>query len=144
MPITAALAMVAAAAMAGVPLLNGFLSKEMFFTETVEHHDGSAFDDALPYIATLAGMFSVAYSLRLIDQVFFGPPAKDLPRTPHDPVCWMLLPIALLVLICLLVGIFPTATVGSFLSIAVHGALGRADSRIQPVDLAWLQHARSS
>src|SRR3954447_8457856 len=35
MPITATLAMVAAAAMAGVPLLNGFLSKEMFFAQTV-------------------------------------------------------------------------------------------------------------
>src|SRR5690606_39502335 len=35
MPFTARLAMVAAAAMAGVPLLNGFLSKEMFFAETL-------------------------------------------------------------------------------------------------------------
>ncbi|HUQ52958.1 MAG TPA: proton-conducting transporter membrane subunit, partial [Gammaproteobacteria bacterium] len=35
MPITAVLATVAAAAMAGVPLLNGFLSKEMFFEETI-------------------------------------------------------------------------------------------------------------
>ena len=35
MPITATLACVASAAMAGVPLLNGFLSKEMFFAETV-------------------------------------------------------------------------------------------------------------
>src|SRR3546814_16497324 len=33
MPTTAILATVAAAAMAGVPLLNGFLSKEMFFAE---------------------------------------------------------------------------------------------------------------
>lgn len=31
MPYTATLAMVASASMAGVPLLNGFLSKEMFF-----------------------------------------------------------------------------------------------------------------
>jgi hypothetical protein len=37
MPITATLAIIAAAAMAGVPLLNGFLSKEMFFAETVGH-----------------------------------------------------------------------------------------------------------
>ncbi|WP_281432233.1 proton-conducting transporter membrane subunit, partial [Bartonella bovis] len=36
MPITATLALVASAAMAGVPLLNGFLSKEMFFAEAVE------------------------------------------------------------------------------------------------------------
>jgi NADH:ubiquinone oxidoreductase subunit 5 (subunit L)/multisubunit Na+/H+ antiporter MnhA subunit len=36
MPITATLAMVAAAFMAGAPLLNGFLSKEMLFAETIE------------------------------------------------------------------------------------------------------------
>src|SRR5205085_10086501 len=35
MPHTARLAMIACAAMAGVPLLNGFLSKEMFFAEAV-------------------------------------------------------------------------------------------------------------
>ena len=58
----------------GVPLLNGFLSKEMFFAETIATHDGSMVDDALPYLATLAGMFSVAYSLRFIRDVFFGPP----------------------------------------------------------------------
>ncbi|MGE0627048.1 MAG: monovalent cation/H+ antiporter subunit A [Hyphomicrobiaceae bacterium] len=124
MPITASLATVAAAAMAGVPLLNGFLSKEMFFAETIESHVPSVFDDALPYIATLAGAFSVAYSLRFIHQVFFGPEAKDLPRTPHDPIMWMLLSIALLVLICVLVGIAPAITVGTFLAIAVKAILG--------------------
>src|SRR3546814_18636564 len=41
MPITATLAMVAAAAMAGVPLLNGFLSKEMFLAEALESHSGT-------------------------------------------------------------------------------------------------------
>ena len=44
LPITATLAMVASAAMAGVPLLNGFLSKEMFFAETVETHADSMLD----------------------------------------------------------------------------------------------------
>ena len=76
MPITATLAMVAAAAMAGVPLLNGFLSKEMFFAETIEVHDNSLVDQALPYIVTVASMFTVAYSLRFIREVFFGPPSR--------------------------------------------------------------------
>lgn len=124
MPITAMLAIVAAAAMAGVPLLNGFLSKEMFFTETIEDHVDTALDHALPYIATVAGMFSVAYSLRFIHQVFFGPPSTDLPRKPHDPVIWMLLPVGLLVLTCLLVGVVPAQTVGGFLAIAVQSVLG--------------------
>src|SRR3546814_18900089 len=35
MPGTAMLATIAAAALAGVPLLNGFLSTEMFFAETL-------------------------------------------------------------------------------------------------------------
>ena len=129
MPVTAVLATVAAAAMAGVPLLNGFISKEMFFAETIEFHVASAFDNWLPYLATLAGMFSVAYSLRLIHQVFFGPPATDLARQPHDPVFWMLFPVGLLVLICVLVGILPAQTIGGFLDIAVQGMLGQQTPR---------------
>ncbi len=124
MPITATLAMVAAAAMAGVPLLNGFLSKEMFFAETVflERPDWQRI--VLPLAATLAGMFSVAYSLRFIHQVFFGPRAQDLPREPHDPTRWMLLPSGLLVAACVLVGIFPELTVGPFLRAATDAILG--------------------
>jgi multicomponent K+:H+ antiporter subunit A len=124
MPITASLAMVAAAAMAGVPLLNGFLSKEMFFAETIEIHDGSLLDDALPYIVTLASMFSVAYSLRFIRDVFFGPPPRDLPRTPHEPPRWMRFPVEFLVVLCLVVGIIPALTIGPFLDVAVVAVLG--------------------
>ncbi|MGD9538649.1 MAG: monovalent cation/H+ antiporter subunit A [Alphaproteobacteria bacterium] len=124
MPITATLAMVAAAAMAGVPLLNGFLSKEMFFAETIETHGDTALDAVLPYAATLAAMFSVAYSLRFIHQTFFGPAPANLPRTPHDPPRWMLVPVASLVAICLVVGIVPALTIGPVLKVAVHAVLG--------------------
>ena len=126
MPITAALAMVAAAAMAGVPLLNGFLSKEMFFAETVFVSASPETSIGLPLVAVIASMFSVAYSLRFILQVFFGPPARDLPREPHEPPRWMLVPSALLVLICLVVGIFPAHTIGPFLDEAARSVLGSA------------------
>ncbi|HKU88942.1 MAG TPA: proton-conducting transporter membrane subunit, partial [Steroidobacteraceae bacterium] len=72
MPITATVATVAAAAMAGVPLLNGFLSKEMFFAESIIAGNESGLRFTLPIVATVAGAFSVAYSLRFIHQVFFG------------------------------------------------------------------------
>ena len=73
---------VAAAAMAGVPLLNGFLSKEMFFAETVfAAGTGALRRIGAAAVATLAGMFSVAYSLRFVHDVFFGPPPTDLPRS---------------------------------------------------------------
>ncbi|HKU69923.1 MAG TPA: monovalent cation/H+ antiporter subunit A [Burkholderiales bacterium] len=125
MPITATLAMVAAAAMAGVPLLNGFLSKEMFFAETLEVEGPSrAIDHALPYIATLWGIFSVAYSARFIHGVFFGPAPAGLARTPHEPPRWMRFPIELLVLACLAVGMFPALVIGPFLDIGVRALLG--------------------
>ncbi|MBS0315895.1 MAG: monovalent cation/H+ antiporter subunit A, partial [Proteobacteria bacterium] len=124
MPITATLAMVASAAMAGVPLLNGFLSKEMFFAETV-------LLDADPFVrwglagaATLAGMFSVAYSLRFAAGAFCGAPATDLPRAPHEPPRWMRLPVELLVLACLLVGMAPAFTVAVPLAVAARSVLG--------------------
>lgn len=124
MPITTTLAMVAAAAMAGVPLLNGFLSKEMFFAETVDI--SGSMNWGLPLAATLAGLFSVTYSLRFIHEVFFGPPAKDLPRTPHEPPYWMRFPIEALVLACLVVGVVPGLTIGPFLHLAVVSVLGGA------------------
>ncbi|QXH79108.1 monovalent cation/H+ antiporter subunit A [Pseudomonas salmasensis] len=123
-PFTATLAMVASASMAGVPLLNGFLSKEMFFAETVFISSTQWVEIALPVIATIAGTFSVAYALRFTVDVFFGPPATDLPHTPHEPPRWMRAPVELLVFTCLLVGIFPAQVVGSILAAAALPVVG--------------------
>lgn len=124
MPFTATLAMIASAAMAGVPLLNGFLSKEMFFTETAAFNPNMFVNLALPIGATIAGMFSVAYSLRFVHGVFFGPPPRELDRVPHEPPALMRRPIEFLVLICLAVGIIPGITVGPYLAAAVTAVLG--------------------
>src|SRR6185369_6891485 len=124
MPITAGVALVASAAMAGVPLLNGFLSKEMFFAETIFAGQGPLVRIGLPAIATLASMFSVAYSSRFVHSVFFGRATGDLPRAPHEPTRGMLAPSALLVLACLLVGIVPEQTIGPVLRLAVTSILG--------------------
>ena len=126
MPITATLAIVASAAMAGVPLLNGFLSKEMFFAATIERQNAPVFNAAAPWAALLASTLSVAYSLRFIYSVFFGPPATDLPKEPHEPPRWMRFPAEVLVVACLVVGVLPALTVGPFLEIAVRSVLGDA------------------
>jgi multicomponent K+:H+ antiporter subunit A len=123
MPITATLAAVAAAAMAGVPLLNGFLSKEMFFEESIVVGGSIGMQILLPTIATLGGLFSVAYSVRFIHEVFFGPPGRDLKRTPRDPRP-MLVPSALLVVACVLVGVLPARTVGPLLVTGSEAILG--------------------
>ncbi|MGN2392026.1 monovalent cation/H+ antiporter subunit A [Pelomicrobium sp. G1] len=121
MPHTAALAMVAAAAMAGVPLLNGFLSKEMFFAEALQ---GRLLGWIEPLLAAAAGMFSVAYSLRFIHDVFFHGEARDLAREPHEPPRWMKVPVEILVVTCVVVGLFPAVTVGPLLHLASASVLG--------------------
>jgi len=120
-PITATLAIVASASMAGVPLLNGFLSKEMFFAETALV--GGSENWWMSWAALAMGIFSVTYSLRFIS-VFFGPKAQDLPKTPHEPPHWMRFPVELLVLLCLVVGIVPSLSVEPLLHSAVVALLG--------------------
>ncbi|HET7794270.1 MAG TPA: monovalent cation/H+ antiporter subunit A [Rhizobacter sp.] len=123
MPITGTLAIVACAAMAGVPLLNGFLSKEMFFAETVFVSASPAVEYGLPALATLAGVFAVVYSLRFGHDVFFGS-APDCPRQPHEPVHWMRVPVELLVLACVVVGTLPAWSVGPLLAAAARPVVG--------------------
>jgi multicomponent K+:H+ antiporter subunit A len=124
MPITSTLALVACAAMAGVPLLNGFLSKEMFFAETVFLSANPAVEWLLPLAATLAGVFAVVYSLRFAHGVVFGTPPLGLPREPHEPVRWMRVPIELLVLACLVVGVLPAWAIGPLLAAAATPVVG--------------------
>jgi len=124
MPITGTLAIVACAAMAGVPLLNGFLSKEMFFAETVFLTANPWVETGLPIAATIAGVFAVVYSLRFGHDVFFGPPPKDLPRQPHEPVRWMRVPVDLLVLACVVVGTVPAWSIGPILATAARPVVG--------------------
>ena len=124
MPITGTLAFVASAAMAGVPLLNGFLSKEMFFAETIDLTTRHWLDRGLPVIAVLAGVFSVVYSLRFSWGLFMGPPATGLPRQPHEPTRWMRVPVEVLVLLCLVVGMAPQWSIGPALALAARPVVG--------------------
>ncbi|EUC70870.1 cation:proton antiporter [Alcanivorax sp. 97CO-5] len=125
MPYTAVLAMVASAAMAGVPLLNGFLSKEMFFTETLQSEQLGTLSWLLPLGATLGGIFSVAYSARFIHDVFFNGEPINLPKyPPHEPPRYMKVPVEILVALCVAVGVFPAITVAGLLAVAASATLG--------------------
>ncbi len=123
MPFTATLGMTAAAAMAGVPLLNGFLSKEMFFAETLAKDSHQVMEWLLPLGATLAGVFSVAYSLRFIHDTFFNGEPVNLPKAPHEAPFFMRLPVLLLVLLCIAVGIAPALVAGPALAVAAQAAV---------------------
>jgi len=127
MPHTTALAIIAAGSMAGVPLLNGFLSKEMFLSETLAIQRLGNWDWILPAFATLGTLFSVTYSARFVHDVFFNGEPVNLPKTPHEPPRYMKIPVEVLVALVLLVGMLPAVTVGPILAVAagaaVHGPL---------------------
>ena len=78
----------------------------------------------MPWIALAASILAVAYSLRFIHSVFFGPLSPDLPKTPHEPPFLMRLPVEVLVVVCLAVGIVPALTIGPYLRTAAVAVLG--------------------
>ena len=119
MPYTAMLATVAAASMAGVPLFNGFLSKEMFLTESLQIHSFGALSWMIPALATFGSALSVAYSLRLVLDVFYRGYPRYLPKEPHEAPRFMRLPLEVMTVLCLGVGIMPATLVGPLLDKAM-------------------------
>ncbi|ESR26878.1 monovalent cation/H+ antiporter subunit A [Lutibaculum baratangense] len=107
MPITATLAIIASLAMAGIPLFNGFVSKEMMLEEA-SHTVYGGMPWLFPLLATLGALFSVAYSARLLHATFFGETRfPDAKHPPHDPPLGMWLPVAILVVPVIVFGLVP-------------------------------------
>jgi len=127
LPIVGTLVFIASAAMAGIPPFNGFISKEMMLDEALK---GGArvwgeWGWLMPVLATAGGLFSMAYSVRLVHDVFFNGPAKDLPVAhPHEPSWGMKAPVLLLVLVCIAVGLAPMILAGPLVQLASSAALG--------------------
>ncbi len=106
MPVTFTIATLAALSMAGIPFLNGFLSKEMMLEEATHT---VLFDTPwlVPVMATVGSLFSAAYCFRLIGHTFLGPVRDDYPHKPHDPGSGMWLPPAILVVLVVVIGVAP-------------------------------------
>lgn len=106
MPVTFVIGTLAALSMAGIPLLNGFISKEMMLEEA-SHTTLFGNPDLVPVLATIGALLSVAYSLRFVFHVFFGPVRDDYPAKPHDPPAGMWAAPAFLVGLVVLIGVLP-------------------------------------
>ncbi|MBD9526462.1 monovalent cation/H+ antiporter subunit A [Paracoccus sp. PAR01] len=111
MPITFLIGTIAALSMAGVPPLNGFISKEMMLEETT-HAVWRGNANLVWAMATVGAIFSVGYSLRFVWQVFFGPERDDYPRKPHDPGIGLWIGPAILTALVVLIGLFPNTFAG--------------------------------
>lgn len=126
MPITFVIATVAALSMAGIPFLNGFLSKEMMLEE-MGHTYLFGPDWLVPVLAVLGSLFSAAYCFRFIGHTFLGPrrDPENYPAKPHDPPVGLWLPPAILVVLVVLIGSVP-AFVEPFVKLITASVLGVA------------------
>ena len=123
MPISAVLALIAAASMAGLPLLNGFLSKEMML-ETAAHTRYLGNGWILPALAVAGALLSVAYSVRFAIGVYLGPVRSDYPHHPHDPSPGMWLPVAILIVPVIAIGMLPALMAGPVVERTALAVLG--------------------
>ncbi|MEM6668520.1 MAG: monovalent cation/H+ antiporter subunit A [Pseudomonadota bacterium] len=126
MPVTFVIAAIASLSMAGVPLLNGFISKEMMLEEA-SHTVWLGSDLFVPVLATVGALFSVAYSFRYIGHVFFGPVRTDYPAKPHDPGFGMWIAPAFLVTLVVLIGVASDAMVGDLVATTSRAVIGSSE-----------------
>ncbi|MBK5946672.1 monovalent cation/H+ antiporter subunit A [Rhodobacter veldkampii DSM 11550] len=123
MPVTFVIGTITALSMAGIPLFNGFLSKEMML-DAAQQTEWAGSQFAVPVLATIGALLSVAYSLRFIGHVFLGPVRSDYPSTPHDPAFGMWAAPALLATLVVLIGILPVVIVGPLVAVAGAAVIG--------------------
>ncbi len=125
MPVTFAVAGIAALAMAGIPPLNGFLSKEMMLEEAA-HTVWGGNPWVLPALATVGALFSVAYSLRLIAHVFLRRAQPTAGTQPHDPGLGLMFGPALLSALVVAIGLLPMATAAWLVDASASAVTGTA------------------
>ncbi|OYX34292.1 MAG: cation:proton antiporter [Caulobacterales bacterium 32-69-10] len=123
MPITALVAAVAAGAMAGLPPLNGFISKEMMLEEAL-HTPFAGQAWLLPALAGLGALLSAAYSIRYVWRVYFSAAPAAYPKAPHDPSVSLWGPSGLLAALAVLIGLFPAALAGPLVLSAAGAVIG--------------------
>jgi multicomponent K+:H+ antiporter subunit A len=123
MPVTFIIALIASLSMAGLPPLNGFLSKEMMLDETVGTLWGNS-NYLVPALAVFGAMFSAAYSFRYIAHVFLGQVRADYPAKPHDPGVGLWIAPAFLAALVVLIGLYPSIISGPVVTAAASAVIG--------------------
>lgn len=146
MPISFTIAMIGSLSMAGVPLLNGFLSKEMFLTAMLSVNEFGLFSFdtfgiVFPIIAWIASVFTFAYSLYFVVHTFMRKGnVEKLPVKPHEAPIGMLISPAILATLVVVLFFIPNKLAVFFIKPAVaavqpflYSAPGEVDIKIS----AW-------
>ena len=125
LPRTAALGCIGAAAAAGVPPLNGFVSKELALEATAQ--GAASWPPWLwPLVVVAGSVLTTAYCLRFALGAFFGPEPAAYPHHahPHEPTAGLRLPVDVLIALCIAGGIVPMLLAGPLLDAAAGAVAG--------------------
>jgi multicomponent K+:H+ antiporter subunit A len=122
MPITFGIVLLASLSMAGIPPLNGFLSKELMLEEAA--HTLWLTPWAMGLLATIGAALSVGYSFRLLAHGFLGPLRSDYPAPPHDPEAGLWIAPAALAALVVVIGLVPMLSAAWLVDAAASAVTG--------------------
>ena len=149
MPRTAALFLVGAVAICGLPPLNGFVSEFLIYLGLFQVLQSShavswgwpAF--AVPFLA-MTGALAVACFVKVYGVVFLGEPRSEAGRDAHDPPAPMIAPMVVLAGGCFFIGLVPWAVM-PLLGDAVSAWAPGADPQILSMaPMGWISAAGGS
>jgi multicomponent Na+:H+ antiporter subunit A len=128
MPLTAAVAVLAALSMAGLPPFVGFVAKELIYEAKLEL---GATANVLLAVSFVVNAATVAIACVLSFRLFYGA-RRPTPEVPHDPSPAMLVGPLVLATLGLFVGLMPDVLGRSIIDPAVGAILGApADIRLK-------------
>lgn len=142
LPITFVLAVIGSFSMAGLPFLNGFLSKEMFFTAVLSVTELKLFSASavgwfIVAAAWIASLFTFVYSMILVFRTFAGTVTVDVEeRRPLEAPVGMLISPIILALLVVGLFFFPNLLGNAILKPAL-GSMIEGGADLAPSIYAW-------
>lgn len=127
MPATFLATAVAALAIAGVPPLNGFVSKWLVYQSIIQMR--SPLTPLLLVAAVFGSALTLAYYVKLLHSTFLGRQPVELVRAQVKEVSWRMWgPTATLALICILFGVWAQWPLGQLIAPAVLELTGEVET----------------
>ena len=149
LPLTGLFFLTGAAAICGLPPLNGFVSEYFIYLGLFRGVGGigTSLASGIPLMAlaapalALVGGLALACFVKAYGIVFLGAPRQESMPEPHEAGRCMLIPMGLLAVLCVLIGVFPQGVV-RLLEPAVAGWLPLSAQDVTgvtiPAPLGWI------
>jgi len=115
MPWTSAFFLIGAVAICGLPPLNGFISEYFIYLGLFRTALEFGKPETVAFLAAPAlamiGALAVACFVKVYGSTFLGLPRTETPSMAHEAPLSMLLPMAILALLCMIIGLAPALVV---------------------------------